>query len=239
MVAALLLAAGLARADSIRILYEKVDGKKSRVVVLRQVWDMDHGFDSYFLETFELPSGKKTSSRQLGTEGRDRYRAFGQYELYMRQVAKDRGKQAQRLEKKGYAAACPVAAFDTPGNQQVVLWTPGPGAAALLLRVDETSAPGFLVLAHRDRAFRLLKFKPAPGAGKGKDRGEHSVRRDIMGAWLVARGEHVAVVVRRQHFPGSDGPVDDDLYFLPLKKGLTALGLPFPLASPPTPSDGK
>jgi len=221
-----LLAPGAAVADSIQVLLERSGEKEQEVVVLRQVWDMARGFDSYFIETFSLPSGKKTSSRALASGDRNLLSAVGQYEIYMQAVKAEQEKETSRLERTGYAPVCAVVGTDTPGVQNATLTR---GDPPVILRVKQDDGTQRLVIERGEKTFTLLKFKPLPGSGRDLSR---SVRRDLMAVAVVGRGEHLAVVVRRQVFPSSEAVPDDDLYFIPLKKGLAALDAAFPLQEP-------
>jgi len=228
LMAAAVLGAATARADSIEVLMEKRSRKSTSVLTLRQGFDTLHGFDLYFLETFSSPKRKKLSERQLAADKRDVCIKLGQFELYMKKVEAAKTRALRRLEKKGFEPVCRLVRLDVPSIEKVALPT-GENKLSLYVKGDR------LVLETEDGKSKTLKrFKKPkkPKKPKGKKSSPYVAHRGIMEASLVRGGKTLAVVVRKQTLPSPEYFSDDDLFLIPLRKPLKRVGVKYPLACP-------
>ena len=104
-----------AAADYLYLLAEKTEKGETTLVVLRQVPDLDRGFDRYVIEWVSVPAGKADRTKELVPRSRESLARAGQHELYMKRVAAARERRWKRLVKDGFAAVR-LALDYTPGG---------------------------------------------------------------------------------------------------------------------------
>lgn len=229
----ILAMSGPVRADTLQVLLHKPGKKETVVVVLRQIFDLEAGFDSYFLETYSAPANRLVRQYPLGARMKRKCRNHGQYELYMLQVAVERDEILARLAGKGF-----VAPDWSTLSERFTRSLEIPSETGLKVEVESGRSREEIMLGSakggKERLFRL----PCPESVRTADSPNCIVDSGIRQLALLDRGRMLAAVIR-VHAPSTPARVHDEIRFFPLARALRALKTPYPLKIPVVREDSK
>ena len=210
-------------ADSLTILLARPGKKETVVVVMRQQFDLESGFDNYTLETYAAPANRLIRSWVLAGRTRAKCRPHGHYEVYMKQVAHERDEKLAYFAKKGFA---PPAWSHRHQQFSRAMDVPSKTGLRVLVQPRRSKEDVVMVNAKgdRDRLYRLT----CPEVGRTTRGADCVVMSGIQELSLLDGGRMLAAVVR-VHVPSSPARVHDEIRFFPLRRALRALGEPYPL----------
>jgi len=212
-----------ARGDHVEILMERGQKGSKRVLVLRQVLDFVHGFDSYYLEEFAGPENKRVSRVGLAAGRRNTLSRHGQFELYMKKVEEDKALHLARFEKKGYKPVCNLALIDPVGSEELEFVSAG---RELTLKLKRGRKDSIVLDGGKSGSYTLMKFKDG---GSRNDQDEVRIAGRVLAqVSLTNRSRMLVVVVRKFLFPSPQNAQEEEFFFFPLRRASKRLGLKYP-----------
>lgn len=213
-------------ADSLTILLAKPGKKETVVVVMRQQFDLEAGFDTYTVETYSAPANRLIRSWALAGRTRAKCRPHGHYEVYMKQVARERDEKLDYFARKGFAPPAWSQRHEKFSRAMDI-----PSKTGLKVVVQPRRSKEDVVMVNgkgdRDRLYRLV----CPEAARSSRGADCVVMSGIHELSLLDGGRLLAAVIR-VHVPASPSRVHDEIRYFPLRRALRALGEPYPLVWP-------
>ena len=230
-VAVLILLPGTALGDFYELLLESPGSGSTapEVVVFRQTPDLTSGFDLFLIEIWRMGDSSPRESFPLARKSVDALARHGHLELYHRNVSEERLTHLEKLARRGFAPISAVHPARGSNGDSLRLCTDSHCLELLLVR---TLGPQSLTLSFKEESTLLHRF-PGASANPRSSSPQVIAVRSLKSVAVVGRrgNQGLVAVVKTVSAPHSGLVSEDEILWLPLRRPLRRIQVPFPLGN--------